>query len=162
AEREFVRRVAADVGRPAADREYVFTHDLVRAAAYARLLRRDAARRHLTTVTWAESHRRRDVAFLAHHSGRAHELAEAIGDEDLAAAAREPAYHYAYEAGTAVLGLETAVAVRLFTRAVALAEPGTLDLARAQCRLGQALFDNGRFADAATYLRAGLEGLEGE
>jgi DNA-binding SARP family transcriptional activator len=162
AEREFVRRVAADVGRPAADREYVFTHDLVRAAAYARLLRRDAVRRHLTTVTWAESHRRQDVAFLAHHSGRAHELAEAIGDPDLAATAREPAFRYAYEAGTAVLGLETAVAIRLFTRAVGLAQPGTLDLARAQCRMGQALFDNGRFADAATYLRGGLEGLEGE
>jgi DNA-binding SARP family transcriptional activator len=161
AEREFVRRIASDVVQPAVEREYVFTHDLVRAAAYARLLRRDAARRHVTTVTWAEGHRSQDVAFLAHHAGRAHDLADAVGDAELAAAARGPAFRYAYEAGTAVLGLDTTVAIRLLTRAVELADPGSHDLARAQCRLGQALFDNGRFADAAPYLRASQEGLEG-
>jgi hypothetical protein len=159
-EREFVRRIAGEPGRPAMEREYVFTHDLVRAAAYDRLLRRDAARRHVATVTWAQAHRRADVAFLAHHARQAHELAEAVGDAELAATTREPAYRFSYEAGEAVLGLETAAAIGLFTRAVALAEPGTHDLARAQCRVGQALFDAGRFTDAAPHLRAGLEGLE--
>jgi DNA-binding SARP family transcriptional activator len=159
-EREFLRRLPGDFA--AADtRELVFTHDLVRAAAYERLLRRDAAVRHLATVRWAEHATPADPAFLAHHALRAHDLADGAGDGELAEAARPLAQRYADDAGSAALGLETDAAIRLLQRAVELAEPGGLALARAQCRLGQALFDRGLFAEAGPVLRAGLSGLEG-
>ena len=93
----------------------------------------------------------------AHQALSAHDLAEVVGDAPTAAAARPLAQGSAYLAGTAALGLDTATAIRLLERSVDLAEPGSHDLARAQCRLGQALFDRGRFADARSALRAGLD-----
>ena len=142
-------------------RELVFTHDLVRAAAYDRLVRRDAAERHLATVRWAEHATPADPAFLAHHALRADDLADEAGDVELADAARSLAQRHAYDAGTAALGLETEGAIGLLRRAVELAETGTVEWARAQCRLGEGLFDNGRFQEARPALRAGLAGLEG-
>jgi DNA-binding SARP family transcriptional activator len=155
--REFVRRVAADPD--GGERELEFTHDLVRAAAYDRLVRVEAARRHLLAAEWARDHGR-DDAVIAHHALRAHDLAVTADAAAIRDPARALAAGAATRAGTAVLGFDTVTAIELLGRAVELTDDG-LDHARSQCLLGQAFFDNGRFEDAAIALQAGLDGLAG-
>jgi class 3 adenylate cyclase len=112
-----------------------FTHALFREVAYARLPRAVRARKHLRAAEWIESasgdrsDERADA--IAHHYEQACTLADAAGERDLAAAAREPAASWLLRAGTRSMWLDALGSFERFDRALALAEPDSGDRARA-------------------------------
>jgi class 3 adenylate cyclase/tetratricopeptide (TPR) repeat protein len=114
----------ADVSSFDDQREYGFTHALVREVAYGRIPRADRARLHRVAGTWIEhaGGRGEDRAeMLARHFATAVELAEMAGDREVAEAARGPALRWLMAAGERIARLDAAAAFTLYERAAALA-----------------------------------------
>jgi class 3 adenylate cyclase/tetratricopeptide (TPR) repeat protein len=136
--------------------EYAFWHVLTRDVAYNQIPRADRADRHVAAAAWLESvagERVEDVAeVLAHHYTTAIELAEAAVDPDLAARLQVPALRFLTLAGDRALGLDTTAALTDYGRALALTPPDHPQRATILARYGDAIFQAGRFGEAAEAL----------
>ena len=147
------------------EHEYDFWHVLARDVAYRALPRAARAARHAAAARWIEAKagdRVDDVAeILAHHYSTALDLARAAGAEDLAPALEAPALRFLSTAGDRALGIDTAVAVSLLERALELAPTGHAERPAALNRLGHALADAGRLAEAIDRFEAAVDGFLG-
>jgi hypothetical protein len=114
--REFIREV-----RPSAVpgmHEYRFRHDLLRDAAYGRLLRPDRAAAHLAAARWWQGlGRGQDDAIIAEQAWLAHVF---FGEAGLPDQAAELALTASQSAAAAARGVDTAAAVTLLQRAATL------------------------------------------
>ena len=141
--REFVRAV-----RPssvAGLHEYRFRHDLIRDAAYGRLLRPDRAVGHLMVARWWDGLARgQDDAIIAEHAWLAHVFFCEAGLPDAAA---ELALAASRAGAHAARGVDTAAAVTFLERAAALLE-GQPDEVAVLVELAEALSEK-RLLDAA-------------
>jgi DNA-binding SARP family transcriptional activator len=114
--REFIREVhpSAVPGM----HEYRFRHDLLRDAAYARLLRPDRAAGHLAAARWWQGlGRAQDAAIIAEHAWLAH---ESYGEAGLPDQAAELALTASRSAAAAARGVDTAAATTFLQRAATL------------------------------------------
>ena len=132
--------------------EYAFWHVLARDVAYAAMPRARRSARHVAAARWIESKagdRVEDLAqILAHHYVTAMDLSAAVGDEAVVAELRAPALRFLMLAGRRALGLDNAVALGLFERALALAPAGHHDRPTVLERYGDAMYHDGRYGDA--------------
>ena len=159
AQREFVRRVPTS--SLAGEVEYWFWHGLTREVAYAALPRGVRAAKHAAVAHWIESGEQKGAAaeVLAHHYGRALDLAEAAGESELAGRLTGPAVRAFRTAGDRALPLDVAVAERHYRHALRLCpedsplEPGLL------VAHGESLLQRGDLAQARSALERGLLGL---
>ncbi len=128
--------------------EYAFWHGLVRDVAYQTLPRSSRAAKHLAASNWLEAQagdRVVDVAeILAEHTGHALELAEAASDSRLVQQVKPAARRHAMLAAQKALQLDSARAMVLLERALALTpaeDAGYPDVlftwAKAAMQLGQ-------------------------
>ena len=120
---------------------YGFAHALIRDVAYGRIPRGERAHKHLLLAVWLERAGGAAVAghaeILANHYVLAWELAGAAGEHALADRAKAPALRWLLEAAEGALRMDVQGAFDLYEKALALAEPGTLE--RAQALGGSAL-----------------------
>lgn len=141
--REFIRPVRPSSVEGAS--EYRFRHDLIRDAAYGRLLRADRAAGHLRAARWwQELGREQDAAIVAEHAWLAHEL---FGEAGLPDPAADLALAASRAAGDAARGVDTHAAVTFLERAAALVQ-GRPEEAVVLVPLAEALAEN-RLLDAA-------------
>jgi len=154
AAREFLYRA----GRPsmAGEREYGFRHVLVCEVAYGQIPRLERADKHRRAAAWLESLATERSELLAHHYGRALELARAAGQPtgDLVDRARLALR----EAGDRVTGLGAHVtAARYYTAALAIWPPDDPEGPGLELRAGEArLLGEGSGEDLLTKARDGL------
>jgi len=120
--------------------EYGFTHALIREVAYERLPRRIRAAKHLQAGRWLEgetgSLARGSPDLLANHFASAAELAGAIDESEVGAAAREPAVRWLIAAGDLTARVDEAGAFALYDRARPLAPERSEALAYTLARTG--------------------------
>ncbi|HYN18900.1 MAG TPA: adenylyl cyclase, partial [Actinomycetes bacterium] len=119
--KEFLYRVGR--ASMAGEREYGFRHVLVCEVAYGQIPRLERAGKHRRAAAWLESVSAERSELLAHHYGRALELASAAGQApgDLVERARLALR----DAGDRVTGLGAHVtAARYYTEALAIWPPG--------------------------------------
>jgi DNA-binding SARP family transcriptional activator len=135
--REFIRSV-----RPSSVMgctEFRFRHDLIRDAAYGRLLRSDRAAGHLRAARWWHGlGRDQDDPIIAEHAWLAHELFASAGLPDAAA---ELALAASRAAARSARGVDTVAAVTFLERAASLLA-GQLDETRVLVELAEALAEN--------------------
>ncbi len=141
--REFIREV-----RPSAVpgmHEYRFRHDLLRDAAYDRLLRPDRAAAHLAVARWWQGlGRGQDHAIIAEQAWLAHVY---FGEAGLPDQATELALTASQSAATAARGVDTTAAVTLLQRAATLVAGQSAEAA-VLVALAEALSEN-RLLDEA-------------
>jgi class 3 adenylate cyclase/tetratricopeptide (TPR) repeat protein len=147
--KEFVQR--AHDSSVAGETEYAFRHLLVRDVAYGQIPRAARAEKHRAAAGWIESLPRADdhAETLAHHYGRALELARAVGQEtdELVGRARtalERAGDRAYLLGSA------SAALQFYGAAIELWPAGSVGWARLVVRFRRptrTTFERGRHAD---------------
>jgi class 3 adenylate cyclase/tetratricopeptide (TPR) repeat protein len=159
ARREFVRRVRTSslIGEV----EYSFWHGLTREVAYAALPRAAKAAKHAAVARWIESGERKEAAaeVLVRHYQRALELAEAAGENELAARLIEPTVRALRAAGDKAMPLDVAVAERHFRDGLRLC-PGDSPLRpHLLVAHGESLLQRGDLAEAQVALEQGLLGL---
>lgn len=147
-QREFISEVQPST--VAGMHELRFRHDLLRDAAYGRLLRPDRAQAHLAVARWWQGLARgQDDAIIAEHAWLAHELflGSALPDEaaDLARTASRAA-------ASAARGVDTAAAVTFLRRAASLVG-GRPEEAAVLVELAEALSENRKMAEADQVLR---------
>src|SRR5262249_51615952 len=108
--------------------EYTFWHVLTRDVAYTQLPRASRAARHVAAADWIEERaggRVEDFAdVLAYHSGTAHDLAVATGDDELAERLRPATARFLLMAGERALGLDAAEGMTHLERAISLVPDG--------------------------------------
>ncbi|MFL5883383.1 MAG: BTAD domain-containing putative transcriptional regulator, partial [Actinomycetota bacterium] len=136
AAKEFLYRA----GRPsmAGEREYGFRHVVVCEVAYGQIPRAERAGRHRRAAAWLESLAAERSELLAHHYGRALELARAAGQPtgDLAERARLALR----DAGDRVSGLGAHVsAARYYTEALAIWPADDPERPDLELRAGEAM-----------------------
>jgi DNA-binding SARP family transcriptional activator/class 3 adenylate cyclase len=135
AAKEFLYR--AGRASMAGEREYGFRHVLVCEVAYGQIPRLERADKHRRAAAWLESQSAERSELLAHHYGRALELASAAGQDagDLAERARLALR----DAGDRVSGLGAHVtAARYYTRALAIWPAGDPERPDLELRAGEA------------------------
>ena len=135
AAKEFLYR--AGRASMAGEREYGFRHVLVCEVAYGQIPRLERADKHRRAAAWLESLSAERSELLAHHYGRALELASAAGQAtgDLAERARLALR----DAGDRVSGLGAHVtAARYYTRALAIWPPDDPERPDLELRAGEA------------------------
>ena len=135
AAKEFLYR--AGRASMAGEREYGFRHVLVCEVAYGQIPRLERADKHRRAAAWLESLAAERSELLAHHYGRALELASAAGQAtgDLAERARLALR----DAGDRVSGLGAHVtAARYYTRALAIWPPDDPERPDLELRAGEA------------------------
>ena len=135
AAKEFLYR--AGRASMAGEREYGFRHVLVCEVAYGQIPRLERAGKHRRAAAWLESLSAERSELLAHHYGRALELASAAGQAtgDLTERARLALR----DAGDRVSGLGAHVtAARYYTRALAIWPPGDPERPDLELRAGEA------------------------
>jgi DNA-binding SARP family transcriptional activator/class 3 adenylate cyclase len=135
AAREFLYR--AGRSSMAGEREYGFRHVLVCEVAYGQIPRLERAGRHRRAAAWLESLAAERSELLAHHYGRALELARAAGQPtgELAERARQALRH----AGDRVTSLGAHVtAARYYTEALAIWPPDDPERPALELRAGEA------------------------
>jgi class 3 adenylate cyclase/tetratricopeptide (TPR) repeat protein len=136
--------------------EYAFWHVLARDVAYGQLPRASRASRHIAAAAWIESKSLERVEHLAdvlaYHYATALGLARADGQAEQASELEAPALRFLSLAGERALGLDTVAAISNLERALALTPPGHPDRPEVLARLGQAVFDSGRGAEAVEAL----------
>jgi class 3 adenylate cyclase/tetratricopeptide (TPR) repeat protein len=166
-EREFIR--PAPESSLSDEREFNFSHALIRDVAYASLPRPARARRHLAVVRWLEGKaglRLEDVSqILVHHSEQAAELASAAGDTQLAAASRPLARRYGLMAADKVASVDPVAALARLGRVLELIDEDDREWADVKARWAAAArhVDRLREADEAysqavtNYERAGRQ-----
>jgi DNA-binding SARP family transcriptional activator/class 3 adenylate cyclase len=135
AAKEFLYRA----GRPsmAGEREYGFRHVLVCEVAYGQIPRLERAGKHRRAAAWLESLAAERSELLAHHYGRALELASAAGQPtgDLEARARLALR----QAGDRVSSLGAhVIAARYYTQALAIWPPDDPERPALELRAGEA------------------------
>jgi len=144
----------------AGEREYSFSHLLVRDVAYGQIPRAERARRHRAAAVWIEhkaGERVEDLAeVLAHHCIQALELAEAAGDPEQAQELAAPARRFLALAGERALGLDTAQAEARLGRALELMPSEDPERANLLVRWADAAFQAGRPREAAEALEHAL------
>jgi tetratricopeptide (TPR) repeat protein len=121
----------------AGEREYGFRHVLVCEVAYGQVPRLERAERHRRAAAWLESLAAERSELLAHHYGRALELARAAGQPtgELEERARLALRH----AGDRVTSLGAHVtAVRYYTEALAIWPPDDPERPALELRAGEA------------------------
>jgi len=147
----------------AGEREYSFSHLLVRDVAYGQIPRAERARRHRAAAVWIEhkaGERVEDLAeVLAHHCIQALELAEAAGDPEQAQELAAPARRFLALAGERALGLDTAQAEARLGRALELMPSEDPERANLLVRWADAAFQAGRPREAAEALDHALASL---
>jgi class 3 adenylate cyclase/tetratricopeptide (TPR) repeat protein len=117
------------------EREYLFTHALIREVAYGRIPRAQRARRHLAAGNWIErrsgerSEERAEI--LATHFATAVELGEAAREPEVVDAARPHAIRWNMTAAKRAGRLDAAGAFALSDRAARLAPEGSHERAEA-------------------------------
>ena len=133
--------------------EYAFWHVLARDVAYAELPRAARASRHVAAARWIESKARERLEdlgdVLAYHYASALELARAGSQTALASELEAPAHRFLMLAGERALGLDTAVALDDFERALALTPERHPARAESLARFGRAAYQAARYEDAA-------------
>ena len=148
------------------DQEFGFWHALVRDVAYGQVPRAQRAAKHVKAMQWLEQkagERVEDLAeVLAYHTGEAISLAEATGDDRLAAELAPAARRYALLAGERALGLDTGKGIELLERALKLTPPDDTEHPRLLLRFADAASQAGRYADAATAGERALEGFRAQ
>jgi DNA-binding SARP family transcriptional activator len=150
-QREFIREVRP--GSLPGLREYRFRHDLLRDAAYGRLLRPDRAAAHLAVASWWQGlGRGQDDAIVAEHAWLAHEL---FGEAGLPDRAAELALSASRSAAAEARGVDTSAAVTFLQRAVALLA-GQPAEAAVLVELAEALLENRLLAEADEVVRRAL------
>ena len=135
AAKEFLYR--AGRASMAGEREYGFRHVLVCEVAYGQIPRLERADKHRRAAAWLESLAAERSELLAHHYGRALELASAAGQAtgDLVERARLALR----DAGDRVSGLGAhATAARYYTRALAIWPPDDPERPDLELRAGEA------------------------
>jgi tetratricopeptide (TPR) repeat protein len=135
AAKEFLYR--AGRASMAGEREYGFRHVLVCEVAYGQIPRLERAGKHRRAASWLEALSADRSELLAHHYGRALELASAAGQAtgDLAERARLALR----DAGDRVSGLGAHVtAARYYTRALAIWPPDDPERPDLELRAGEA------------------------
>ena len=135
AAREFLYR--AGRASMAGEREYGFRHVLVCEVAYGQIPRLERADKHRRAAAWLESLAAERSELLAHHYGRALELAAAAGQAsaDLGERARQALR----DAGDRVSGLGAHVtAARYYARALAIWPPDDPERPDLELRAGEA------------------------
>ena len=144
----------------AGEAEYAFWHVLARDVAYGQLPRASRAARHVAAAKWIESkapERVEDLAdVLAYHYTSALELARAAGEAEQAAELEAPALRFLSLAGERALGLDTAVALASFERALVLTPAGHPERAAVLARFGEAAFHAGRYGEAKDALEEAI------
>ena len=155
---EFVRRV--EPSSMDGEDESAFWHALGRDVAYAQLPRAARSVRHLAAAAWLEAKagdRVEDIAeVLAHHYTTALELAEATGDESLADAVRPTAARLLRLSGDRALGLDTAIALAAYERALPLMEDHDPERGPALRRVGTARLQAGEYERSVDAYREAL------
>jgi class 3 adenylate cyclase/tetratricopeptide (TPR) repeat protein len=158
--KELVRQARAS--SMAGELEVGFWHVLIRDVAYAQIPRAARAAKHVAVSHWLAERageRVEDVAeVLAHHTGTALDLAMAIGDQDLVERLRPEARRYSSMAADKAMGMDTASAIRLFDRALALTDQQDPDYPGLLRRAARASQDAGRLTAAADGLHRALAG----
>ena len=144
--------------------EYAFWHALVRDVAYAQLPRTSRATRHIAAAEWLEARagdRAEDIAeVLAHHYVTALELARASGEMTEAERLEGPTLRFLSLSGDRALGLDAAVAISSFERALALTPSGHPGRPETLTRFGKAAVQRGRFAEAIEALEEAVEAFK--
>ena len=145
------------------EKELGFWHALVRDVAYGQVPRAERAAKHVKAVEWLEhkaGERVEDLAeVLAFHTGEAISLAEATGDDRLAAQLAPAARRYALLAGERALGLDTGKGVELLERALTLTPADDPEHARVLLRFADAASQAGRYSEAADACEQALAGF---
>jgi class 3 adenylate cyclase len=158
--RELVRK---ELIRPArlssveGDVEFSFWHASIREVAYGQLPRDARARKHAAAARWIESIAPDNFGLIAHHWDEAFKLAEAAGAHNVAADYKPAAQRFHFQAGERVLQIDRDAGERHFTRARALAEPGTSEAAWAGLRETVARWLSARDPRTGTELHGILE-----
>ena len=144
--------------------EFGFSHALVRDVAYAQIPRAERAVRHLRAAGWLEGkagERLDDLAeVLAHHTGEALALAEAARDGVLQAEVTPLAARHFLLAGRHAVGLDTARALGLLDRALALTPADDPSFPLVLLRWAEAAETSGRPREAADALRRAAAAFE--
>ena len=145
------------------EEEFVFSHGLVGDVAYGELPRGARAGRHAVFARWAEAKagvQADDSApVLARHFASAAELARVAGEHGLADSLVAPAIHYLTVAGDRALHLDATTASRHYARALDLAAADDPDRPSLLAKSAEALFQDGRYRQAARALGEAAEGL---
>ncbi len=160
-DREFVRRLP--VSSISGDEQFIFWHALTRDVAYARLTRGARARRHKSAAEWIGGSgdlRAADHAeILAHHYATALDLAEAIGEVELAASLREPTAAALALVGDHAMRLNVEAGEAYYDRAVCLTPTEHPDRPVRLSGWADALMQSGRLVEAEAAYRTAIEGL---
>jgi class 3 adenylate cyclase/tetratricopeptide (TPR) repeat protein len=146
------------------EEEFAFAHWMVREVAYGELPRGVRALKHAAFARWLREkvgeRGRGDLSdVLAGHFAAAAELAQAAGDDSLAAAAIGPAVEYLGISGDRAIGLDVRAATRHYRRALDLAGPKHEARPSLLSRAAEALFQEGRYRDSAAALLESAVGL---
>jgi class 3 adenylate cyclase/tetratricopeptide (TPR) repeat protein len=129
------------------EQEYAFAHGLIRDVAYGLIPREPRAEKHVSAANWIEELAGERVSeyaeTLAHHYGRASELARSAGIDatELEAAARR----YFVMAGDRAMNLDVAGAEAWFDRALLSLPAGHPDRADVLSKKGETSFSAGRY-----------------
>jgi class 3 adenylate cyclase/tetratricopeptide (TPR) repeat protein len=141
--------------------EYAFWHVLIRDVAYEQIPRRARLEKHRAAAAWIErisGDRVTDQAeFLAHHYGRALELAQALGREAQAHDLEGRARHFLVMAGDRAIRLDVAAAQAYYRRALELSPPGDPGRGEALLKAGEAANQAGDLGEADRLFREALE-----
>ena len=145
----------------AGESELGFWHVLIRDVAYAQIPRSERMDKHEAVARWLPERageRVEDVAeVLAHHTGTALDLAVATGHDAAAERLRPDALRFARLAAGKALGMDTTAAIRLYERALALADEDDAEYPRLLFKWAVALEDAGRLAASSDALHRALD-----
>jgi class 3 adenylate cyclase len=146
--------------------EYAFWHALVRDVCYGQIPRAARAAKHRRAAEWIEqqAHERVDdvAEVLAHHYVQALELSRAAGESGDARELEAPALRFLLLSGDRSLGLNTARAEADYAQALELTPPGHPQRAAVLDRLGGALSESGRYAEAGLALEEAIADFQAQ
>ncbi len=143
--------------------EYSFWHVLVRDVAYGQIPRAERGRKHRVAAQWIESLVGDRVSeraeALAHHYGRALELARTVGEAEEVPDLERATARYLRIAGDRALRLNLPAAEASYRRALELLAPGDPERPGALLRTAEAVSLAGRFREADTLYAVAIDGF---
>jgi tetratricopeptide (TPR) repeat protein len=161
--KELIR--AARLSTVEGEAEYTFWHAFIRDVAYAQIPRSSRARRHRAAAEWIQALAGERVAdraeLIAYHFAQALLHARAARELDLAELEGSTREALAV-AGDATLGLDVARAEAHYRQALELYPPGTPGRSGVVARIGRAVFQAGRVAEAAGAYQEAIAGFAAE
>ena len=150
ARRDFLRRERRSSVE--GESEYAFLHVLVRDVAYGSIPRSGRAVKHRLAAEWLETlsdDRTEDRAeLLAHHYGRALELARASGSAGEAQRLEEPARRYLVLAGDRAFQLDVLKAASYYEQALTALSPDDPERAHVRVKIADTAQEDGRLHEA--------------